>query len=170
MNVHSHCVQFYHDDTFLTESVACFIAEGLQANETILIVATLQHRDELHKVLTQEQIAHPKLNFFDAEEQVSKFMIDDWPSESRFRRAMEGILGQARASGPIRLFGEMVAVLWGKGYTRAALRLEELWNKLVEEYSYTLLCAYPMQKLSLETDNDVHAISQLHTHVYTQST
>jgi hypothetical protein len=169
MNIHRHSVQFYQDDIFLTESVARFITEGLQANEAILIVATLQHRDELRKVLTQEQIAHPKLSFFDAEEQLSTFMIDDWPSESRFRRTIEGMLAQARESGPTRIFGEMVAVLWANGYTRAALRLEELWNKLVEEYSFTLLCAYPMQKLSQETASDVRAISRLHTHMQIQS-
>jgi hypothetical protein len=170
MNAQSHSVQFYHDDMFLTESVARFIAEGLQANETILIVATLQHADELHKVLTKEQVAHPKLVFVDAEEQLPKFMINDWPSELRFRRVIDGMLGHARQSGPVRIFGEMVAVLWAKGYTRAALRLEELWNKLVEEYSLTLLCAYPIAKMSQENGHEsVCGISQLHTHVLTQS-
>ena len=64
----------------------------------------------------------------------------------------------------------MVAVLWAEGYTRAALRLEELWNKLVTEQSLALLCAYPMAKLSGEDAlESVLAISRLRTHVHSQA-
>lgn len=91
-------------------------------------------------MLTQEQIAHPKLMFVDVEEQLPKFMINDWPSELRFRRVIDGMLGQ------------------------------ELWNKLVEEYSFTLLCAYPVAKMSQENDHEsVCATSRFHAHVHTQS-
>ena len=169
MSVHSHTVQFYRDDIFLSQSIAPFVTAGLEANETVIIVATAHHREELQRVLTPEQLTHDRLQFFDAEEQLAKFIVDEWPSELRFRRVIEGMLGQSRQSGPVRIFGGMVAVLWAKWYTRAAIRLEELWNKLVEERYLALLCAYPMQKLSQGTDNDVCAVSELHTHVHTQS-
>ena len=167
MSLQSHSVQFYIDDIFLTQSVARFITEGLQGNETVIIVATAQHREALQRVLTPEQMTHDKLRFFDAEEQLSKFMVADWPSELRFKQVVEGMLGQARQSGPIRIFGEMVAVLWARRYTWAALRLEALWNKLLEEHSFALLCAYPMSNLSTD-HKSVQAISRLHTHVHTQ--
>jgi hypothetical protein len=167
MSLHSHSVQFYHDDLFLTQSIALFITEGLQANETVIIVATVQHREELQRVLTPEQITHDKLRFFDAEEQLSHFMVAEWPSERQFRRVVDGMLGQARQSGPVRIFGEMVAVLWARRYTWAALRLEALWNKLLEEHSFALLCAYSMANLSTD-HKSLQAISRLHTHVHTQ--
>ena len=167
MSLHSHSVQFYHDDIFLTQSIALFITEGLQANETVIIVATAQHREELQRVLTPEQITHDKLRFFDAEEQLSHFMVDDWPNKLEFRRVVYGMLGQACQSSPVRIFGEMVAVLWARRNTWAALRLEALWNKLLEEHSFALLCAYPLSNLS--TDHKaLQAISRLHTHVHTQ--
>jgi hypothetical protein len=68
-----------------------------------VVVATAQHRDELRKALTPEQAAHDKLRFFDAGEQLSKFMVKDWPSELRFRNVVGGMIGQARQTGPIRI-------------------------------------------------------------------
>ena len=167
MSLLNHSVQFYNDDMFLTQSVARFITEGLQGNETVIIVATAQHREALQQVLTPDQMAHDKLRVFEAEEQLSKFMVADWPSELRFRQMVDGVLGQARQSGPVRIFGEMVAVLWARRNTWAALRLEALWNKLLEEHSFALLCAYPMSNLSTD-HKSVQAISRLHTHVHTQ--
>jgi hypothetical protein len=152
---------------FLTQSVARFITEGLQGNETVIIVATAQHREALQQVLTPDQMAHDKLRVFEEEEQLSKLMVAEWPSELRFRQMVDGVLGQARQSGPVRIFGEMVAVLWARGYTWAALRLEALWNKLLEDHSFALLCAYPMSNLSTD-HKSLQAISRLHTHVHTQ--
>ena len=77
MSLQGLCGHLYIDDTFVTR----FITEGLQVNDTVIIVATAQHREELHKVLTPEQVAHDKLRFFDAREELSKFMVNDWPSE-----------------------------------------------------------------------------------------
>ena len=39
-------MQFYQDDKFLTESVTSFLKEGLQVNDTVIVVATAQHREE----------------------------------------------------------------------------------------------------------------------------
>ena len=80
MSLQGPCVQLYIDDTFLTR----FITEGLQVNDTVIIVATAQH-EELYKALTPEQVAHDKLRYFDAREQLSKLMVNDWPSELRLR-------------------------------------------------------------------------------------
>jgi DcmR-like sensory protein len=164
---HDHTVQFYNDDTFLTESLASFIKDGLQVNDTVIIVATAKHREALVKTLTPQEMAHDKLMFFDAGEQLWRFMVDDWPSEFQFRKVVRGMIGQASQNGRVRIFGEMVAVLWAEGYTRAAIRLEELWNKLATEQSFSLLCAYPLSKFTGGKDKgSLLAISQLHTHVY----
>ncbi len=45
----------------------------------------------------------------------------------------------------VRIFGEMVALLWEQGNQTAALRLEALWNELRSTtHPFSLLCAYPM--------------------------
>ena len=43
----------------------------------------------------------------------------------------------------MRAFGEMVALLWAQGRNGATLRLEHLWNELIEEQALALFCAYP---------------------------
>ncbi len=96
-------------------------------------------------------------------------MDDGWPNERRFKNVIGSLIGPASKHGPVRVFGEMVAILWANGDTRAALRLEELWNELMKEQTLTLLCGYPMSNFSQESGKDsVLAISRLHTHSHTQ--
>jgi hypothetical protein len=169
MSIHDHSVQFYHDDTFFTESVASFIREGLKGNSTVIIVATAHHRAELHKVLTFQETNHDKLRFLDAGVLLSTFMVDGMPDELLFKNVIGGMVGEASKDGPVRVFGEMVALLWAKGDTRAALCLEELWNWLMEKQSFALLCAYPIANLSSEEGHDsMPVISRLHSHSHAQ--
>ena len=56
---------------------------------------------------------------------LSKFMIAEWPSESRFRDVADDMIGLACRQGPVRMFGEMVAILWSEGRTHSALPLKE---------------------------------------------
>lgn len=73
-------------------------------------------------------------------------MVEGKPDVSRFRRVMARTLKKASAGGQhVRVFGEMVALLWMDDQQQAALRLEELWNELRERVvPFTLLCAYPL--------------------------
>jgi hypothetical protein len=43
----------------------------------------------------------------------------------------------------LRIYGEMVAVLWARGHYHAAIWLEKLWNKLATQHDFNLLCGYP---------------------------
>lgn len=60
------------------------------------------------------------------------------------------IVERAALRGPVRIFGEMVAVLWAEGKTRTAIRLEELWDELATRHAFSLLCAYPMSAYRAE--------------------
>jgi hypothetical protein len=42
----------------------------------------------------------------------------------------------------LRAYGEMVGVLWKARQFAAAIRLEQLWNKLLEQSAFSLYCAY----------------------------
>ena len=92
MSLQSHSVQFYNDDTFLTQSLARFITEGLQGNETVIIVATAQHREALQQVLPPEQVTHDKLRFFNAEEQLSQFLDAECRASHSLGRWWRGCL------------------------------------------------------------------------------
>src|SRR5262249_20760656 len=68
-----------------------------------------------------------------------------WPDEGRFAAVVGDLV--TRIAGRrlrIRVFGEMVALLWERGQREAAIHLEKLWNALGQQHRFALLCAYPM--------------------------
>jgi len=146
MKLFQHTVQFYEDHAFPVESIASFAMTGLHSNATVLVAATLTHREAIRKALGVAVVpCEGRLVFLDAEEMLSQFIVDDWPEDVRFLQSVGELIGAAARQGPVYMFGEMVAVLWDEGKCRAALRLEALWNELATRHSFSLLCAYPMQ-------------------------
>jgi hypothetical protein len=82
----------------------------------------------------------------DASETMRGFMVADWPDPAGFWQAISPLLRQAAKTGqPVRVFGEMVSLLWEAGLIDAAVELEVLWNELGVQYPFSLLCAYPGQ-------------------------
>src|SRR5690348_5455895 len=127
--MHEHFVQFYENDEFLLDSLSRFIGTGLDASEACIVIATQAHREGLEERLKasgldlaagQTRGAYLSL---DAAETLSKFMIDGLPEPERFFEVVRGIIAQV-SSGQrhMRIFGEMVALLWAKGNLTAAIR------------------------------------------------
>ena len=113
----SHAVQFYQDDMFLIDAVSAFIEAGFQEKATSIVIVTPQHREELRARLQDsgQSGAESRVLYFDAEDLLSTFMVDGQPNPTRFMSNIWPILQQATLAGPIRIFGEMVAVLWAQG-------------------------------------------------------
>jgi PAS domain S-box-containing protein len=147
-----HLVQFYESDAFLAERVSAFIGAGIEAGEGGVLVGTPQHRSAVEKRLSHQGInltaLKSKGQYFslDAIETLSQSMMDDALDEKLFNRLMGGVLTKASNGGRrgVRAFGEMVAILCERGNVEGAIQLEELWNKLGQTHSFSLLCAYPM--------------------------
>jgi hypothetical protein len=164
-----HIVQFYDDDVFLSDSVASFIKVGLKVNDTLFIIATEAHGSDLHKVLTPSELANKHLVFFDAASLLSKIMVDDWPNQSIFMEVVGNRIQQAGQRGRVRVFGEMVSVLWAEGKHQAALRLEELWNTLQTLQPISILHAYPHATFTTTEDpQSLLAVYHAHTEVHYQ--
>ncbi|HET8671133.1 MAG TPA: MEDS domain-containing protein [Candidatus Saccharimonadales bacterium] len=143
-----HGVYFYEDDTFLIDHVAGFAKEGLERQETVIIVATEQHRGDFKTKLTEDLVglwAATTGNYvtLDASTTLGLFMRNGWPDEELFLKVIGQIIQSAEGSKPVRIYGEMVAVLWAEGNALAAIHLERLWNKLAAQRNLTLLCGYP---------------------------
>jgi PAS domain S-box-containing protein len=148
-------VQFYQDDKFLIDSVSGFVGSALAAGDAAVLIATGAHREALEQVLRQRGLEvgpaarQGRFVALDATETLSKLLVDGFPDEERFRTVVGGLLAQAASSVAgegrrVAVFGEMVNILWATGNYDAALRLEQLWNRLAEEHSFSLLCAYPI--------------------------
>jgi PAS domain S-box-containing protein len=151
---HSHAVQFYEDDATFLDGLSEYVGSALGTGRVCLVIATKSHREQLALRLKDWGIDVPfaarsnRYISLDAQESLAEFMDDGWPDEELFNSFIEPVLqaivGMPRNGKSIVAFGEMVAVLWAQGKCEAAIRLEQLWNKLARRYSFSLRCAYPI--------------------------
>jgi hypothetical protein len=75
-------------------------------------------------------------------------------------------LAAGEAPGPVRIYGEVVALLWAAGQVNAALELEGLWNDLGREIPFSLFCGYPRHLVdSSQHQGAVAEVCRLHTAV-----
>jgi hypothetical protein len=87
----------------------------------------------------------------DAAETLAMFMVDGSPEPQRFNQVIGNVIESVTdGRNNVRAFGEMVAILWAEGNYSAAIKLEELWNALQKNYSFSLFCAYPINGFSGE--------------------
>jgi PAS domain S-box-containing protein len=167
--VPAHAVQFYDTEEFLFEAVAAFLGEGLRSGHPTIVIATDEHRQGFFKALQQKGLESHRVIFADARETLAKFMVGDVPDADAFRLHVGGLIQKsANGGGPsaIRAYGEMVDLLWRDAKPEAALRLEELWNGLVRDSSFSLLCAYPMGNFYKEAQCEpFDRVCQLHAAV-----
>jgi anti-anti-sigma factor len=169
---HAHLVEFYEEDESLAESVRDWLAPALTAGDAALVVATGTHRRRFEQALVASGIdlpaaaAHGRYIGLDAEETLSQFMRDGRPVPARFASVLGDCIARASSSGRrgVRIYGEMVVVLWGAGNITAALALEDLWNDLARSHEFSLLCAYPATAFdSLDTQGSFRAICHQHS-------
>jgi hypothetical protein len=148
-----HIVYPCTDDTLIADAVSTFAASGLGKDEGVVLIATPEHCEAVRRHLESEGFDVAKLKLegrlvmLDVMEMLSKLVIDGAPHSSSFRNIVGNIINTAKLNAPsgrIRLYGEMVSLLWGPNLP-AALRMEELWNDVIDAYSVPLLCTYSLQ-------------------------
>ena len=150
MPVCEHLVQFYDTDNELLDSVVPFLAEGLEAGESVLVVATEQHRDAFESGLLARGLdvragaANGRYVAIAAARALSYIR----PGGDLHAEAFDDVVGElvrrhTIGRGRIRAYGEMVALLWEEGDPESAAELERMWNELLEGEPLTLLCGYP---------------------------
>ena len=146
-----HLVQYYEKEGFLYDRVTDFMSDGLRGSDAAVLIATRAHRDGVESRLFRKGVdlarltAGGRYHALDAQDTLSRFMVDGTPDPDRFADTVGPVIRTAR-SGDRRVlaFGEMVALLWAEGNREAAIRLEELWNDLARRETFALLCAYPI--------------------------
>jgi len=169
---HLHAVDFYDHEHELVDIIARFVAEGFALGERSIIVATGPHRAGLDAALAglghdpDEHRAAGDLVTLDAAATLDTILVDV-AGPGFDGSTVSTILTEALADGrPLRVFGEMVALLWDAGHVLAAIELEALWNRLQGEYQFSLLCAYPTSALGAARLGEVSDVCALHTDVH----
>jgi hypothetical protein len=167
-----HVVQLYKDEGFLVRAVTHFVSAGLAGGEAGVIIATPAHVAAVTQSLAAAldvpgAMARDQLVLLDAETCLARFMVDGMPDPEAFRALAGGVLDRVRAAGHgrIRLFGEMVNLLWQDNLP-ATLRLESLWSELLAERQVSLLCAYRLDNFDQRVHRGLlHRISRSHSHL-----
>ncbi|MEP6625906.1 MAG: MEDS domain-containing protein [Acidimicrobiia bacterium] len=141
-----HVVGFYVDDDELTGTVSEYLGEALRDGGTAIVVATPEHRASLHQALSSDLSVgavrqEGRYQSLDAATCIRAFMRGR-PDAAAFAARFEPVL--AGAVGPVRVFGEMVALLWASGQVTEAIEVESLWNDLASRLDFELFCAYPV--------------------------
>jgi hypothetical protein len=169
---HFHGVRFYKDAEGLSHIVATFLAEGFVEGQPAIVVATPLHLSAIKTALLDRgheagQLERDgELVLADASEMLDTFMVGGAPDAARFRASIVPIIQKAhraRPAGAVRVYGEMVDVLWKAGQPAAATRLETLWNMLATSHAFSLLCGYAMG--SFYKDGAIEGICSQHSHV-----
>lgn len=151
MGPEDHFAQFYETDEFLLNALDGFCFAGLSVGDGVVIVATTIHRKRLEDLLSARGIdmvmakAAGQYVALDAAETLSLFMIDGLPDSLRFAEVIGAIIRRAgEGRSHVRIFGEMVALLWEEGNYDGAIKLESLWNDLQKDLTFSLFCGYPI--------------------------
>jgi len=142
-------VLFYRDDSELAARAGEPLLGALTSGGTAIVIATPAHRELIGRWLTAAGADLPAATAAgrylarDARETMASFMIGSWPSPAGFWQALNPLVQRAAAAAPpVRVFGEMVALLWDSGQLGAALELEALWSELAAHYPFGLVCGY----------------------------
>ena len=149
---HEHLVQFYETELVLVDTVCSVLVPALRAGDATIVVATPVHRQLFEAALREAGVDvdaaldDGRYLPFDAAALLRRFMRDGTPDADLFQRTVRAVFSVASEGGRrIRVYGEMVALLWDDGDVAAALALEDLWNDLAAIHAFVLLCAYPMR-------------------------
>ena len=171
VNADDHFVELYDDDVTLMSSVRTFVTVGISEGEAAVVIATPAHRESIERELgrTVDLDAAREQGLFealDAEETLAAFMENGHPDPVRFDRVIGEVLARASREGrKVRVFGEMVAVLWADGNVSAALALEDHWNRLGKTRRFRLFCAYPTQAFTEDETDPLASVCNRHSHV-----
>ena len=134
---HRHVVQFYDGDEELAENAGSYLAGAITDGGAAVIVATPGRCAAFETRLAAEGVdvgvarRDGTLVCLDATRVAQRLSqggrVDLAAFGTQFRPA---ILAAGEAPGPVRIYGEVVALLWAAGHVNAALELEGLWNEL----------------------------------------
>jgi hypothetical protein len=152
-----HIVYPYTDENLVAQAVCLFASTGIRNGEGVILIMSKSHCEPIEHRLKAEGLDIEALQRIEqlacvvAEDLLPAFMVNGMPDEDLFKRIVLSLIQRCRASGThlparkVRVFGEMVCLLWNDNLP-AAQRLEELWNEIIEAHSISLMCTYCLSK------------------------
>jgi DcmR-like sensory protein len=166
----THAVGFYGEAQPLVERVAEFLEAGIRANNAAILIATQEHVEMIERAIAEHgldlEAARKRGQYVtvDAAEALASFMGPAGPDRKLFNDSIGRVLADAQAKYlAVRIYGEMVSLLWLDGKSVAALALEALWNEVIGD-RLSLLCGYMVGALG-HSANELDGVVAAHTEV-----
>jgi len=147
-----HVLQLYENDVIFIDTLIGFVESTIRANQIAIVIATNSHLTALEAQLENHGHTIEKLiadHIFipvSAEDTLDEVFVDDSVDENRFMQVLSNFLDHAKHNQKkVRVFGEMVALLWAQGNKDAALQLEHVANRISKQEAFIRYCAYPKE-------------------------
>ena len=156
-----HIVLFYADDEELAQKVGGYLLDGIRRGGAAIVAGTRSHRLSLARMLVSAGIdlaagrADGTYSELDASEAIARFVVSDHADPAGFWSEITPLI--RRAAGrerPVRIFGEMVSLLWDAGLAGAAIEVEAMWNELGAQFPFSLVCTYPIRAVVADAHAD----------------
>ena len=167
-----HVVQFYRHDQELARTVGQYLADTIRAGGVAIAVTTEARRRALEAEVASHGIdpaaarRDGSLLTFDAADTLAGLMRGG-RIDGRAVRELTRTLVPANdhSDRPIRVYGEMVNLLWDSGNVAGALELERLWDALQPELHFSILCAYHSEVAKSDREHVFEQLCGLHSSV-----
>lgn len=169
-----HLVHFY-DDAYPADEASDFIAAGLAAGDTCIVMLVEPHRQAvegcLEKRRTFKTPGIPHSGHYlalDTHEALARLTVDGRLDKARAAESLGALLSPAShgGRGRVRLVGDPAPALFAAGQQHDALALETLVGSLSDAHGALIFCAYPMRDLRHDgTLNPLFKLCAEHTAV-----
>jgi len=164
-----HFVQLYDSaQDSLSINVSEYVSAGLRCGDGVLLAATAEHQ----KTFCAEPVPRvwrDQLVRLDAAETLAQICVKGRPDWQRFSSVCGAALARVhprKPSNSIRVYGELVGLLWKSRRYEAAVRLEKFWNRMMSQASFSLYCGYSMDPFDPESGNlSLDEMLCTHSHV-----
>jgi len=169
-----HLVHLYGTDLeALARAVGGFVADGrARGHGTLAIVGpenweAIAAELERRGIAIEAAVADGSLVLLDAAATLASFVVDGRPDRARFDATVGvAVRAAARRDPGVRLYGEMVGLLWAAGDAAAAAALEMMWNDLLASVPVRLFCSYPVDVFGADFERaNMDAILCAHSHL-----
>lgn len=169
----NHTVQICPNESSQVDLVTRYIKDGLLNGEAVIVIAKQALRKSLK--LKMDGISfdgrilqdQDQIKFFDAEFLLSNLKSDGVLEEEVFQEYLAAPIDNAQLNyRKVRVFSEMVDILWKQDQHNIAIQLEGFWNDLSHIQEFSLLCTYSLNKLDPNTyDDALERICKCHSHL-----
>jgi len=150
-----HEVGFYSDDQALLDGYTRFVGAVLKSGNAAIVVATELHREKLLARLQaygldmSAAIEQGRYIALDNAETIATFMVNDLPDPAQFSKVTDDLIARTAKSvegehARVAACGECAPLLWERGNTEGAVRLERLWDAISRSYGVQAFCGYPL--------------------------